>query len=347
MKLTILALSLTLSFSAVGQTPTIKAWGGSAAINWAEEKKEADADSSGPGFFYHDCAQGVSVISASSTLAPQGTKNYSVNNLTDGDPMTAWVPKTGSGIGEYFEIQAQDVNTIYNGYQSSPSSWKNNSRVKKFKIYRNDTFLCVLELSDKMGSQRFELPDKKEFNEQNRYIFKFEIVEIYKGLKWPDVAISHVDYELCCFAENTSLLSNSDILPISKVLSGQNISNVDINSGETSNTEIVKTAKVSHLSLLKISTSSKQIEVTPDHPLYIKDIGFISISKTLQIKGLKNYEELINKIEILTWNNTTKKLEFEKLSDIQLIHGYFETYAILKLKKGNTYIANGFVTKTY
>jgi len=62
---------------------------------------------------------------------------------------------------------------------------------------------------------------------------------------------------------------------------------------------------------------------------------------------MENYEELINDIEILTWNSKTKKLEFEKLSNIQLVHGHFETYAILELKKGNTYIANGFVTKTY
>ena len=271
MKLSILLLSLTLSYNAICQLPTIKSWGGSATVNWAEEKKEADADSSGPGFFYHDCAQGVTIIVASSTLAPQGTKNYSVNNLNDENPMTAWVPKAGSGIGEYFEIQAQDVNTIYNGYQASPSAWKNNSRVKKFKIYKNNISLCFLELSDKMGSQRFELPDKQGYNEHNHYIFKFEIVEIYKGMKWLDVAISHVDYELCCFAGSTNILSNSDILPISKVISGQSIYNVDINSGEIYNTEIVKTAKVSHLSLLKITTTAKQIEITPDHPLFIKD----------------------------------------------------------------------------
>ena len=68
MKLSILLLSLTLSYNAICQLPTIKSWGGSATVNWAEEKKEADADSSGPGFFYHDCAQGVTVIGASQPI---------------------------------------------------------------------------------------------------------------------------------------------------------------------------------------------------------------------------------------------------------------------------------------
>ena len=63
---------------------------------------------------------------ASSTLKGQGSKNYSIKNLIDDNPMTAWVEGvTGYGIGEWFEIKGK-ANIIYNGYQSSPTNWKNN-----------------------------------------------------------------------------------------------------------------------------------------------------------------------------------------------------------------------------
>lgn len=161
------------------------------------------------------------------------------------------------------------------------------------------------------------------------------------------MAISHIDLVLCCFAENTNILGSTGDLPVSGIIYGQNAKTVDINSGTISNTEILKTTKQTHLSLLKINTDSKQIDVTPDHPLYIKNYGFISMNKILDLKGWENYKDLINEIEILTWDDKSSKLLYEKLTGIELISGVFETFAILKLSQGSTFIANGIVTKTY
>jgi len=142
MKSIIILVSILSLFSskAISQIPTIKAVGGGGTnVDWLEEKKNTDPE--GPGYFYNDCAQGVDPIKASSTLAPQGKNNYSVKNLSDDSPMTAWVEgKSDYGIGEWFEIKAINVNVIYNGYQSSPISWINNSRVKKFKVYKNNHY---------------------------------------------------------------------------------------------------------------------------------------------------------------------------------------------------------------
>ena len=38
---------------------------------------------------------------------------------------------------------------------------------------------------------------------------------------------------------------------------------------------------------------------------------------------------------------------YELLESISLERGNFETYTILNLSEGETYIANGFITKTY
>ena len=167
--LILICLAPIFSFS---QIPTINAVCGEGKnIDWPSIKIEEEKDTDGPGFFYMDCDQGVNPLKASSTLANQGKNNYDIKNINDNNPMTAWVEgKADYGIGEFFEIKAAGINTIYNGYQSSPKSWIENSRVKKFKVYKNNVAICYLELTDEMGRQSFELPGHNNYN-----IEKFDI----------------------------------------------------------------------------------------------------------------------------------------------------------------------------
>jgi hypothetical protein len=193
MKNLFLIYFIIFSASLYAQTlPTINAKGGKGqSVDWLPIKEEEHE-----GFFFNECAGIVEIVSASSELKPQGTKTYSVENLRDEDPMTAWVEgKPGYGIGESFSVRALTINTIYNGYQSTPLNWKNNSRVKKLKVYKDNKAICFLLLTDEMGEQVFTLPIKKD---EEFHVFKFEIVEVYKGLKWDDVAVSHVDYVEKC-----------------------------------------------------------------------------------------------------------------------------------------------------
>ena len=338
---------LTIPSIAFAQLPVIRAVGGAGKnINWPQEKKNAGPD--GPGYFSNDCAQGVNPTKASSTLAGQGNKNYGVKNLCDYNPMSAWVEgKADYGIGEYFEIRAAGVNSIYNGYQSSPKNWLENSRVKRFKVYRNNAPICFLDLTDEMGGQRFELPGHNNYNAGKEFTFKFEIVDVYKGTKWQDVAISEIDVVLCCFVESTVINTETNPKNISNIQLGDTIYSVDINSGKINSTQVEKVTKQTHLSVLKIATEKRHIELTFDHPLYIKDFGFSSISRYMQTKKINSYADLINKIEILVLDENNQNTVFEKLKKIELTEGIFETYSILQLSAGKTFVANGFVTKVY
>src|SRR5205085_4384719 len=112
MRIVLCLLLFAITVAVHAQLPTIVAEGGSdKPLNWPEIKKVDDAEKDGPGFFYNDCAQGVGDARASSSLPAQGAKKYSAINLTDNDPMTAWVEgKPGPGIGEWFSITAPSVN---------------------------------------------------------------------------------------------------------------------------------------------------------------------------------------------------------------------------------------------
>ena len=109
------------------------------------------------------------------------------------------VGEEGYGIGTYITAKGR-INRIYNGYQRSPQSWAMNSRVKKFKVYKNGEPLCYLVLKDEMGAQ--QLPDYEYTEDYD--VFQFEIMEAYAGSKWADVAISEMLGAGCCFQRNTS-----------------------------------------------------------------------------------------------------------------------------------------------
>ncbi len=339
-----------LTFS---QIPTIKAVGGEGRnVNWpklkAEVEEEEKASGGGPGFFYNDCYQGVIPLRASSTLANQGKYNYNIKNLNDENPMTAWVEgKKDYGIGEFFEIKAFGVNVIYNGYQSSPKNWIENSRVKKFKVYRNNVPLCYLELTDEMGRQSFELPKQNDYDLRKEYTFKFEILEVYEGTKWQDVAISEIDFALCCVSESTTIESPFTMMSIANLKKGLAVYSINVETGELSNTEVSKIFKQRHLSMLQISCETKELELTSHHPLYIKDFGFSSINNYMKVNKIDRYEDLIDKVEFGVWDESKGGLYYEKLKKIKLVNGVFDTYAIGGLTHGNTFIANGFITKTY
>ena len=145
---------------------------------------------------------------ASSTLLSNGNYNYDVNNMTDGDPRTAWVEgKSDYGIGESFECvfdAGYGSTIILNGLQKSVKLWKYNSRVKTFKVYYDNVPICYLQLHDKMCWQYFDFDEvfldsndpesKYDDSECCDGVFRFEIVDVYPGEKWKDVCISEFKY---------------------------------------------------------------------------------------------------------------------------------------------------------
>jgi len=353
MKTTILIVLTVVSVKVNAQQSTslktIYAVGGDGTnINWPAIKVEEEKDSEGPGFFYNDCSQGITVTKASSTLTSQGTKSYGIKNINDSDPTTAWVEgKTDYGIGEYIEIEGVDVNLIYNGYQSTPTNWKNNSRVKKFKVFIDNNPICFLVLTDEMGGQHFDLPVSKDYDFEKHSLFKFEIVEVYKGDKWADVAISEMDLSLCCFSVNTSINTITTPLKYNDIDTNASIRTIDLATNETGIAEVLKVSSQIHSKLFKISTATKSIDITVNHPIYVKNYGFVSLARLQTIMHAESYSDLINEIEILTWNSDKSITEYEKLINIEIVEGRLETFSIMKISSGTNYIANGFITKTY
>lgn len=337
---------LSTAFSVAQTLPVIQATGGEGqSVNWPQIQKEEDAEKDGPGFFYRDCSQGVKVVSASSTLKDQGGKTYGVNNLADDNPMTAWVEgKPGYGIGESFTIKAPRVNSIFNGYQATPATWKNNSRVKKFKVYADGKPICFLLLKDEMGEQVFELPLSS--NNEKDITFKFEIADVYKGLKWDDVAISHVDNNGCCFAGKTTI--GPDNIEIESIAgSDENVAIICINplTNESYHASQYRVTAQLHTGMVEVSTAHHSITITTDHPLAVKGMGFVSLQRLRLKRGLDNIESLAGVTDVMVWDG--EHACYEKITSIRKIPGAWKTYTIKGLPLQSAYVAGGFVTTSY
>lgn len=159
----------------------------------------------------HACCKGFcgKDLKVSSTLS-SNSFNYNSTNLTDDDKNTAWVEgNENNGIGEYIEFEYtydmqyidaaegackyKDEFFIVNGYQKNEITWSNNNRVKKMKLYVNNTLFCYIILLDQMGTQSIKLNFIKLLNKKKNTIkMKFEVAEVYKGEKYNDTAISEL-----------------------------------------------------------------------------------------------------------------------------------------------------------
>lgn len=153
------------------------------------------------------CAGGQDTLSASSCLASNKEITYEAANIHDLNYKTAWVEGVdGYGIGEsvtyHFPPQNPRMTEIIiaNGYIKSEKAWKENSRVKKLKMYLNDIPFAILNLSDSRHKQHFEVEplgytDEDKERKMTWWTIKFEILDVYKGEKYDDTAISEIYFD--------------------------------------------------------------------------------------------------------------------------------------------------------
>ena len=144
------------------------------------------------------CGGGNYKIKASSSLGD----SYKAEFANDLSYKTAWVEgKKDEGTGEYLEYYFKNDSPriteiiISNGYMKSEETWKNNNRVKKLKLYVNGVPLGVLNLKDSRTDQYFSVGTLGHNKNGTDLILKFEILEVYKGSKYNDTAITEIYFD--------------------------------------------------------------------------------------------------------------------------------------------------------
>ena len=179
------------------------------ALKYCDELREDIWDIVGGGCSWY-CGGGPKKVTASSFLKSQAGNTYIPENAHDLDYKNAWVEGVaGYGIGEHlvyhFAPESPRITKIIvvNGYVKSKAAYQNNSRVKKLKVYIKDQPYAILNLKDIMAEQSFVVEpignsDRKNLDhlkDQPDWKIKFEILDVYKGLKYDDVVISEIYFD--------------------------------------------------------------------------------------------------------------------------------------------------------
>lgn len=166
---------------------------------------------------YHISSDCLDEIYVSSTLPDEGRFTYSVSQMFDNNLDTAWVEGSkGFGIGDSIELLFEErrhrVIGIINGYTQSKETYYNNTRLKKIKVEALD-----IESNEELQKDKSVIEEIYEFEdipyEQlskdlyyknvqfigdldigiacRRYV-RITILEVYKGKKYEDTAISEM-----------------------------------------------------------------------------------------------------------------------------------------------------------
>lgn len=156
------------------------------------------------------CGGGQDTISASSHLIAEKEVKYLSKNIHDLNYQTAWIEGvSGYGIKEtityHFPPQTPRITEIIvvNGYVKSEQLWKNNSRVKKLKMYVDDKLIGILSLADSRQEQHFKVEplgygDRSNWEQLQQkpwWTITFEILEVYKGDKYDNTAITEIYFD--------------------------------------------------------------------------------------------------------------------------------------------------------
>ena len=174
------------------------------------DEETYDFEKYGPLYIYDDlysekcswyCGGEVQKVTASSCLVPQGKFNYEGKNAHDFNHESVWATK-GKGIGQSltytFAGICPRVTTvkILNGHVKNEAAWRNNSRVKRLRMYYNGQPYAILELEDSRTLQSFEVgtlgyhdPGKPDWT------LKFEILDVYPGVKYGDTVIAELYFD--------------------------------------------------------------------------------------------------------------------------------------------------------
>ena len=145
------------------------------------------------------CSGGNYEVKSSSNLSTEKGINYQAKSANDLSYKTAWVEgKSDEGIGEFLEFYFKNNSPriteiiISNGYMKSETAWKNNNRLKKLRLKVNGKSFGILNLEDSKTDQIFELGTFGRNKNGKDLILKFEILEVYKGDKYNDTAITEI-----------------------------------------------------------------------------------------------------------------------------------------------------------
>jgi len=302
------------------------------------------------------CGGAIGIITASSHLAAQGTNSYDPENLHDLNFQTAWVEGVpGYGIGEFVEYEFPPGNPritkiiVANGYVKSEKAYQQNSRVKKLKMFVNEKPQAILHLKDETVEQIFEVDaigyaEREELEllaSREPIRLRFEILEVYKGDRYDDVALSEIYFDgldVHCLAAGTMItMADGSKKPIEKLVEGEQVLSYDPVAGLFEPAKILELAEARHDHLVQITFDNQAFVIaTRDHPFFDGKYWYsCDPMKTMKDYRLDLVKPIMEGTRLLMHDDIGYVQTISTIPACQL------TYTIVRLDKNEIFLANG------
>jgi hypothetical protein len=326
------------------------------------EDEEGYYDVEAPGCSWY-CGGGPNEITASSSLPPGGSITYAASNAHDLSYKTAWVEGVpGYGIGESltyrFNPESPRITEIIvvNGYVKSEKAWRENSRVKKLKLYVNNKPYAFLNLADSRHEQHFTVEplgnnDRANWDllkQQPPWTLKFEIVEVYKGTKYDDTAISEIYFNgldvHCVAAETRVTMADGTEKSIHEIKRGDHVLSYNYWHQAYLPARVTDVFASPHGSLQRYIFDGFEINATDDHPFLLEGNRWASLNPEKSMTYTSNHGVVIRLLQPGDRVSVASPEGFATLNKTEPLTEQRLTYT-LQLDIGTNFIANGIIVK--
>jgi hypothetical protein len=269
----------------------------------------------------------------------------------------------GYGIGEYlvyyFKPMSPRVTTVIiaNGYVKSKKTYRENSRVKKLKMYMDDKPFAILNLEDSLYEQLFEFEPFWEFKEDvkleeleklGKLEMKFEILEVYNGDKYDETAISEIYFsgvDVHCFGKGTKILmADNSLKNIESIRENDVVRSYDFENKKLTSSKVSGLIAAAHSDLVKLKFVDNEIITTSDHPFWIERNVWAAVNAE---KSNENYlhKTAVEKLKVGDSVFMPGENACSKIIGMTDVAGQRITYT-LELSENDNFIANGLSVKT-
>jgi hypothetical protein len=297
----------------------------------------------------------IGIRSSSHLPSHRNKYSYVAKNAHDLSFATAWVEgANGNGIGEYLEYRFDNTHPrvtqiiIHNGYVKSEKAWQDNGRVKKLKMILDGQPFALLALEDTKAAQRFTFEPLGHRKDGKDMYIRFEIMEVYPGAKYEDVAITEIYFNgidvHCLAGESLITMADHSTKRIDQIQKGDVIMTYHPEKKEV-NTFIVRhMLEVMHerISVLHFENDEK-LRITPDHPVFSFDTGWVASDPAAanDYYHFQNIQILQPGDSVAYRAKSTQEFQTKRIKKIAYLEETTTTYALSGLPDGWGFFANG------
>ncbi len=151
-----------------------------------------------------------------------------------------------------------------------------------------------------------------------------------------------VHNNFCLTGETKIAMHNGGTSEIKRVKSGDIVMTYNSETGKTESAIVLEMKKVKHDNIVTLNFETAQVNITDDHPVWVKGKGWASLDPKHSMSYLKLEKVSMLQVgDICVFMKADGTTGVSELLSVELVAGEVDTYTITKLSRNKAFFANG------